>query len=331
MKGEKSVTRTWWVMACAAVSVCSCGRGGTVEERDVRGNYALTYDDRLTLKLDVGGAVREVTVQGAGAIVDFGVINGQPVKLNLSEFCARPEVKCPSEQFWPRISVDQPELLKNPSALQPLRVIDDTNHPLPMGQKATSLGGLVNHADVDRFVVGLGLEGASQSTCAAFAVSFATGRFTRQGESVSTVYRYRLPNGLECKPPVSACADDGGIGRDGGYGDGGSTDAGCADGGIDAHDGGIDGGVACQWVAVNEIVQTPAAPIDGIREGRVGFAWAGGCAFGPFLAGATLYLETGYSGKRTGPFDPPPYTPAEVVLPDGGFPDGASSHTDGGG
>lgn len=313
------------VLACALWS--ACGRGGTVEERDVRGNYALTYDDRLTLKLDVGGAVREVTAQGPGAIADFGVINGQHVTLNLAEFCARPEVKCPSEQFWPRISVDQPDLLKNPSNLQPLHVIDDTTHALPTGQKATSIGGLVNHGNVDRFVVGLGLEGASNPACAAFAVSFAVGRFTRQGETVSTVYRYRQPNGLECEPPSLACGSmlrDGGMGRDGGIANGGHSDAGCADGGIDAQDGGVDGGVACQLVPVNEIVQTPAAPIDGIREGRVGLAWAGGCAFGPFLAGATLYLETGYSGKRTGAFDPPPYTPAAVVLPDGSFPDAGS-------
>ena len=172
-----------------AVVVCAlsaaCGRSGAVEERDVRGNYTLTYDDALKLQLSIGGAVREATATGWGDVVDFGVYNGQPVKLNLAEFCARPEVKCPSEQFWPRISVDQPELLKSPSAVQPLHVIDDTTHTLPAGQKASSLGGLVNHQDVDRFVVGLGVEGASQSACAALAVSFALGRFTRQGESVN--------------------------------------------------------------------------------------------------------------------------------------------------
>ena len=33
------------------------------------------------------------------------------------------------------------------------------------------------------------------------------------------------------------------------------------------------------------------------------------------------FLETGYTGKRTGDFDPPPFTPAPVVLPDSGFPE----------
>ncbi len=75
----------------------------------------------------------------------------------------------------------------------------------------------------------------------------------------------------------------------------------------------------CWWI---ELVIPEAAAVNGIKEGRIGLAWAGGCAFGPFLVGATLYLETGYTGARTGAFDPPPYTPVPVVLPDGGFPDG---------
>ena len=55
----------------------SCGGGGgnsTPEERDVSGNYALTYDDQLKIRLDVGGVVREVTQQGYGTVVDFGTI-----------------------------------------------------------------------------------------------------------------------------------------------------------------------------------------------------------------------------------------------------------------
>lgn len=61
-------------------------------------NHALTYDDRLTLKLDVGGAVREVTQTGYGGVVDFGMVNGQRVTLDLTAFCAKPEVKCPAKR-----------------------------------------------------------------------------------------------------------------------------------------------------------------------------------------------------------------------------------------
>jgi hypothetical protein len=40
-----------------------------------------------------------------------------------------------------------------------------------------------------------------------------------------------------------------------------------------------------------------------------------------------LTLETGFTGTRTGNYDPPPFTPAQVVLPDGGLDGGV---TDGG-
>lgn len=309
-----------------------CGRGSSVEERDVRGNYTLTYDNQLKLKLNIGGAIREATASGYGDVVDFGVYQGQPVKLNLREFCDKPEVKCPSEQFWPSVSIDQPELQKSRADLQVLHVIDNTRHTLPAGEKAQALAGLVNHKDADRFIVGLGADRGTAQACAAFAVSFAAGRFSREGEMVSTVFEYRRPNGLECAPPVVNSCDAGAIdagSMDGGM-DGGSN-AGCPDGGVMAADAGMgdagsnDGGDRCSLVPVTQLKQNPHAPIDGIKDGRIGFAWAGGCAFGPFLVGATLYLETGYSGERTGPFDPPPYTPAGVVLPDGGFPDGGTS------
>jgi hypothetical protein len=82
-----------------------------------------------------------------------------------------------------------------------------------------------------------------------------------------------------------------------------------------------DAGV-CGPVQVEQLNIPPGALVDGVKEGHVGFAWAGGCAFGPFLVGATLYLQTGYAGTRTGKFDPPPYTPVTPVTVDGGFPDG---------
>ena len=77
-------------------------------------------------------------------------------------------------------------------------------------------------------------------------------------------------------------------------------------------------GLDCTLVPITQLVVPPGAKVDGIKEGKVFLGWAGGCAFGPILAGATLTLETGYVGARTGNYDPPPFTPAPVVLPDGG-------------
>ncbi|MFZ5441065.1 MAG: hypothetical protein ACOZQL_13740, partial [Myxococcota bacterium] len=149
-------------LAVFVVAAFSCGGGGnhsTPEERDVSGNYALTYDNQLKVRLDVGGAVREVTQTGYGGVVDFGVINGQPTTLDLTAFCAKPEVRCPSEAFWAKVAVTQPELRTSNLELQKVVVVNDTQHVLDAGVRAESLSGLVNHVDDDRFLLGLGAQG----------------------------------------------------------------------------------------------------------------------------------------------------------------------------
>jgi len=45
--------------------------------------------------------------------------------------------------------------------------------------------------------------------------------------------------------------------------------------------------------------------VTGIVDGKVGMGFSGGCAFGPVLLGATITLETGFAGERTGDFAPP--------------------------
>lgn len=320
--------------ALAAVAV-SCGGGdGTTrktDERKVTGNYALTYDDKVTLRLSVGGATREVTHSGFGGVVDFGSVNGQPVTLDLGQFCAREEVKCPSEAFWQNVAIDQPDLMNSYAQLQRLVVVNDTVHTLPAGQQAQTVSGLVNHDDEDRFLLGLGVNGGANQACLALALSLAGGRFTRVGEHFETVQEYRTPAGAKCTPA------DGGVG-DGGTSDAGTaaTDAGASAGDAGVHDAGVP--VPCMLTDVKKLVVPPGAAADGIAEGKVFLGFAGGCAFGPALVGAALTMQTGFTGKRTGDFNPPPFTPAPVTLPDGGLPDsaldggvdGGASGTDGG-
>jgi hypothetical protein len=282
----------------------SCGgNNSTPEERDVSGNYALTYDDQLKIRLDVGGAVREITQQGYGGIVDFGTINGNPTTLDLTAFCAKPEVQCPSEAFWKKVAITQPDLKTSRLDLQKLVVVNDTEHVLDAGVRAASLSGLVNHADDDKYLLGLGIQGGTASSCAALSVSLAGGRFSRVGERQETTMEPRTLAGRVCS-------------LDAGVPDAGSSDAG-SDGGVPA--GYLpDGGVDCALVPITRLVVPPGAKVDGIKEGKVFLGWAGGCAFGPVLVGATLTLETGYVGTRTGNYEPPPFTPAPIVLPDGG-------------
>ncbi len=298
------VVLTFW--SCGQVMN---GPPGTRDVRDVRGNYALTYDDTVTLKLDVGGGTRTVTTHGYGGIADFGTVNGQPLTLNLAEFCARPEVACPSEAFWPKVAIDQPDLKANNFALQKLVVVNDTVRTLPRGQSAASFSGLVDHQQDDRFLLGLNGGTGSNTACFALSISLAGGRFTHVGERTEMMTRYHFEDGRACS------VDDGGL-----------TDAGARDAGADAGRLMADGGVFhCTSYQVPVLVVPPGAAVNGIAEGKVAMGFAGGCAFGPVVAGATLSIETGFTGTRTGDFDPPPFTPAEVVLPaDGGAGDAGS-------
>ncbi|MBS1151680.1 MAG: hypothetical protein H6Q89_3378 [Myxococcaceae bacterium] len=275
------------------------------DARDVRGNYDLTYDNNLKVALYLGGAVREVTATGYGNVLDFGTWQGQPLKLDLTQWCDRPEVQCPSEVFWPKVAVDQPDLKASNVKLQKLMVVNDTQHTLDAGVQAAVVAGLVNHDDFDRFVVGLGAGGGSSSNCVLLGLSLAGGRFSHVGEKFEEVTVFRTPLGAACDP-------------DAGIADAGSADAGTADAGLS--DAGLaDAGPACAPVMVKKLVTPNGAVTNGIAEGRIGIGWAGACAFGPVVAGAVLTLETNFTGKRTGNFDPPPFTPVEVTLPDGGL------------
>jgi len=288
----------------------SCGGGpgpGQFDARDVSGNYELTYDNRLTVKLNVAGAVREVTQTGYGGVVDFGMVNGSPVSLDLTAFCAKPEVKCPSEAFWAKTAITQPNLKANRAELQQLTVVNDTVHKLPAGQRAVSLSGLVDHNQDDRFLLGLGAEGGGNDACLALSLSLAGGRFTRVGETSQTSVEGRTPQNAPCSL------------------DAGVMDSGVIDAGLLPDGGAADGGApfVCTPTMVTRRVVPPGAAVEGIADGKVFLGWAGGCAFGPVLVGATLTLETGFTGRRTGDYDPPPFTPSPVVLPDGGVDGGA--------
>lgn len=53
------------------------------------------------------------------------------------------------------------------------------------------------------------------------------------------------------------------------------------------------GGVAvCRAVEERQRIIPPGAAVEGIDEGKVALGWLSGCAFGPFIAAATLTLKS---------------------------------------
>src|SRR5690349_20995535 len=71
-----------------------CAAGSTSAAPDVRGTWAIDYDDTIGVEVKIGGAVytRELGPNGGGFTVTH---QGRPFSFNLD--CSRPDVVCPSE------------------------------------------------------------------------------------------------------------------------------------------------------------------------------------------------------------------------------------------
>lgn len=263
------------ILACIAPEGGSQGSaaGSTPARWDVRGNYTLAHQDALTITLNIGGVERRATAAGPDEVVDLGMHMGEPLTLDLAEYCAKEEVTCPSEALWSKISIDQQNVAQNLDA-HIINVIDNTSRDLPAGARAAVLGGLLNHKDSDRFLLGIESASSSQGDCGALAISLAGGRFERAGESMETVTTYKDAAGKVCEPTAAESEE-------------------------------------CMAHEHQRLVIPPDGKITGIAQGKVAIGWLGACAFGPVLAGATLSIETQFTGVRTGDFDPPAFTPIE--------------------
>jgi hypothetical protein len=172
----------------AALSGCNVSSSSNaVHPWDVRGNYALTYDDHWTLELVVGGTTRHTTSTGKD-VAPFGNFNGQPLMLDLAAFCERPDVFCPDEAVEPRLSIDQTDA----EVVQPTHAIDF------VGASGVHHDGVVDHDRQDTFLVGLG--SAGPGACAALPASISTGRFTHRGETVTQAPEWVTADGAACDP-----------------------------------------------------------------------------------------------------------------------------------
>jgi len=71
---------------------------------DVQGEWAIEYDDTLSVEVTIGGAVytSEIGVEGGSFTIDH---DGQPFTFDLD--CTRPEIVCPSEAWPDHVSVEQ--------------------------------------------------------------------------------------------------------------------------------------------------------------------------------------------------------------------------------
>jgi len=81
-----------------------CAANSTSPAPDVTGDWAITYDDRIAVEVDIGGAHYEQDVPATGGTIEI-VHDGRTIDFDLD--CARPEVVCPSEAWPDEVAIEQ--------------------------------------------------------------------------------------------------------------------------------------------------------------------------------------------------------------------------------
>lgn len=155
-----------------AVLILACGEGGTTPpaapiDQDVRGIYVVTWANDLTIRLDIGGAVQEVTA-GADEVVTFNAPDGSPLELDLAAYCGDPNVTCPSEAWPAELAIDQDD----PTGQSDLHTIHAWDAVTP----GVVVNGAVDHRN-DQLLFGLDSASGGGASCAALAISLAGGTF----------------------------------------------------------------------------------------------------------------------------------------------------------
>lgn len=164
-----------------ALCALACGGGdgsGTPApaDQDVRGVYAVTWDNTFVVRLDIGGAVQSYTVSD-GDVVTFNAPDGSPLEFDISAYCADPAVTCPSEAWPGNVAIDQdsPEVYSDGHTLRAW----DADAP------AAVVSGLVDHRN-DQFLFGLDSASGGSGNCAALAISLAGGTFSYGSDTADT-------------------------------------------------------------------------------------------------------------------------------------------------
>lgn len=78
---------------------------------DVAGEWDVTYDDSISVEIDIGGALHTGTISGESGTISFNH-DGTDVTLDLD--CSRSWIVCPSEVFAPSVTLEQRQFQDHP-------------------------------------------------------------------------------------------------------------------------------------------------------------------------------------------------------------------------
>src|SRR5262245_1042424 len=85
-----------------------CAAGSTSAAPDVRGTWAIDYDDTIGVEIKIGGAVYTRDLGPAGG--SFTITHqGKPFTFNLD--CSRPDVACPTEAWPTQVLIEQRDVM----------------------------------------------------------------------------------------------------------------------------------------------------------------------------------------------------------------------------
>ncbi len=184
--------KTWvWhlVLACALGLLISSGCG-TDEDvvdpnpgQDMSGLYDINFAEQLVFKLDLGQGIRAAVMPAAEGWAEFGNWEGEPLLLDVAEFCGRAEIHCPFAVFPEAVAVEQ---VDKDIVLGAHGIIIHDQASDTAGERLWR--GIVDHNNYDRFRIPsdqlLPLE---FGPCVAFEESQLKGRFEREFETLSGV------------------------------------------------------------------------------------------------------------------------------------------------
>ena len=103
-----SIPRFAFIVLALPFTLGASGDGCAANSRspapDVTGEWAITYDDRIGVEIDIGGAHYEEEIPASGGTIEI-VHAGRTLSFELD--CGRPEIVCPSEAWPEQVSVEQ--------------------------------------------------------------------------------------------------------------------------------------------------------------------------------------------------------------------------------
>ncbi|MFH1435271.1 MAG: hypothetical protein ABIJ56_06110 [Pseudomonadota bacterium] len=116
MKKKTAIIMAAAVMATLSIGARKCGEGinnwfSENPAPDVTGDWNVTYDDEISVEIDIGGEVYSDVIGAEGGTITF-THDGNEVSLDLD--CSKDWIQCPSEVYADQVTLEQRRFQEKP-------------------------------------------------------------------------------------------------------------------------------------------------------------------------------------------------------------------------